>query len=228
MSEIIWGISQKRDGSMKYVGRESASMINREKFFKSIGIDPGKVVIAGLIHGKEIKKVTADDRGELVSDTDGLITNVLDVYLSATAADCLPIYFIDRQQNVIGLAHAGWRGTAKNIAAAMIEKMTREFNCQPKDVEVIIGPYIKACHFEVEKVIDEFASYPSSIHRQNDKLTIDLGQINKEQLMAAGVVSDNIAISDECTYCLPEKYFSYRRDKPAEIEAMVAYIGIKP
>jgi YfiH family protein len=228
MSEIVWGISQKKDGSMKYVGRESASIINRENFFNSKGVDPKKVVIAGLIHGKEIKIVREEDRGKFIPDVDGLVTDTRDVYLSATAADCLPIYYIDRKQNVIGLAHAGWRGTAKNIAAAMVEVMVRDFKCDPRDIEVIIGPYIKACHFEVEKIIDEFLPFPSSIHRENDKLTIDLGQINKEQLMAVGIAEDRIVISDECTYCLSEKYYSYRRDKPSEIEAVVAYIGIKP
>ncbi len=152
MSEIVWGISQRKDGSMKYVDRESASIVNRENFFKNIGIDPNKVMIAGLVHGKDIKKVTADDRGEFVPDTDGLITNAPDVYLSVTAADCLPLYFIDQKQNVIGLAHAGWRGTAKNISSAMVEKMVRDFDCDPKNIKVIIGPYIKACHFEVEKI----------------------------------------------------------------------------
>ena len=213
---------------MKYVGRESASMVNREKFFKNIGIDPDKVVIAGLVHGKDIKNVNEENRGEFIADTDGLITKVPDVYLSVTAADCLPIYFIDRKLQVIGLAHAGWRGTAKNIAQAMVGKMIEDFKCDPKDIEVTIGPYIKACHFEVENVIPEFAGHDSAIHQQANRTTIDLGQINKEQLISAGVPEANITVSDECTHCLTEKYFSYRRDKPVDIEAMVAYIGIKP
>lgn len=211
---------------MKYINRESASIFNRKRYFESIGIDPAKVVIAGLIHGNDVKIMTEVDAGKHIPDVDGLVTNCPGVVLSVTAADCLPVYFIDQNKSVIGLAHAGWRGTAKNMAGTMVDKMVKEFACDPKNIFVYIGPYIKACHFEVENVIEEFIKYPSSIHREASRTTLDLGRITQEQLVLSGVAENHIVVSDECTYCLNEKYFSYRRDKPTEIEAMVAFIGI--
>jgi len=88
---------------------------------------------------------------------------------------------------------------------------------------VLIGPHIRACHFEVkEDVAQQFAAYPEFV-RRGSKISIDLAGIVRRQLLAAGLAPSNIAISEECTYEIPDQYFSYRRDG-GELRVMAAYV----
>ena len=92
-----------------------------------------------------------------------------------------------------------------------------------------IGPGIGVCHYEVKEDIVEIfrAKFPLEVMAkmtQGDRL--DLEGIAKYQLVATGLETENIEIDPDCTYCLPDRYFSFRRDKPESIEAMIAVIGL--
>ncbi len=192
-----------------------------------MGLDPNTVVSASLVHGDNIAVVTESNIGQKIENTDGLITATPGVILTITVADCLPIYFFDQTKRVVGLTHAGWRGVVKNLASKMIQKMRSEFGTDPKDVLVTIGPHIKECHFEVrEDVAEQFKDYPEFILRKDNKINLNLAGVVKKQLEDEGVLSEHISISNDCTYCLDKKYFSFRRDQPERVEAMIAYIGL--
>lgn len=224
LENITWGMSEKQDGQMKFVGHELESLANRKKYFESINVDPAQVVMAGLVHGQEIKVVTGDDRGKFLPETDGLLTNTTDVFLSVTAADCLPIYYIDQKHHAIGLAHAGWKSVLNEMAGQMMQAMHSFFGTEPVDLEVYIGPHIR--HYKVLKNrADLFTSFSSYVTQMGDEYQLDLSGIVKLQLTNSGVA--RVQISPECTHCETEKYFSYQRDKPEETQAMVAYIGIQ-
>ena len=159
-------------------------------------------------------------------DCDALITNQSKYLLTITVADCLPIYFYDKNKKVAALAHAGWRGVASKIVEEVINTFINHYDSNLNDVEIFIGPHIRDCHFEVKNdVSSQFKISDSTI--RDGKTYINLSKIVKDQLLQLNINNDNISISDECTYCLNDKYFSYRRDKPQELETMIAYIGLK-
>jgi YfiH family protein len=233
--KIIKGFSTIRDGNMKiYPGNihnkeneNTRNKENRKLLLKKVGLDDSNLVLAGLVHGNKIVVVSSDDKGKVVPDCDGFITNIPGIILGVTAADCVPVYFWDKNKNVIGMVHAGWRGVQKDIMAEMINLFINNYDCLVGDIEVEIGPHIKDCHFEVqEDVIENFTDYSDYLRIVEGKKYLSLGGIIIKQLLLVGIRKENIRESSDCTFCEKEKYFSYRRDKPEDIEAMMGYIAI--
>lgn len=201
-------------------------LINRKMFFSKIKIDLANVVSAEAVHGNKIKVVNRQDAGKVIKNVDGLITDSKKVFLAVTVADCLPIYLFDSKTKVIGLLHAGWRGLEKNIIENAIKAMIKKFKVKLAHLEVWIGPYIKSCHYRVRNdLINKFSNYPEALIIKNNKYFIDLACIAKQKFIDTGVNNVNIKISLKCAHCLKDKYYSYRRDKPKRLKAMVAYIG---
>jgi YfiH family protein len=218
--DIYLGISERKNGPMKH------SLENRLLFFKNNNLDNKILVSAGLTHDNKVSIVENINENKVISDCDALITNQNTYLLTVTIADCLPIYFYDKNKKVIALAHAGWHGVVLEIAKKVIDKFVDNYNSIPSEIEVFIGPHIKDCHFEVQAdVASQFES--ADVVIKNKKQYINLAQVVTKQLLTSGVLNDNILISSDCTHCLSDKYFSYRRDNPLEPETMIAYIGLK-
>ena len=138
-----------------------------------------------------------------------------------------PIYFYEPFSRVIGLAHAGWKSIVKGIISNIIRTMVKNCGAKADKILVGIGPGIQSCHFEIQKdVLENFKKYPFSIIKKEGGIFIDLSEIIFQQLKKSGLLLNHIEKSEECTHCLKEKYFSYRRDKPKTLEAMIAYIGL--
>lgn len=202
----------------------NAGLENRAKYFVEQGIDIKDVVATRLCHGTKIVRVTQSERGKIISETDGLITNEKNVCLTVTVADCVPVIFWDETKEVIGIAHAGWRGVVAKISQAMVKKFKSEFDSNSEDIKVFIGPHIQKCHFEIQSdILDNFKDYSEQIVQKDNKIFVDLIEILRHQLETSGVSSRNLEISPECTYCNHE-YFSFRRDKPEEVQSQVAWI----
>lgn len=226
--KIIKGISEKKDGNMKIVGESIVTINNRRNFLQKEGFDSNNLVMASLDHGNKVIVVSEKDKGKIHNGYDGLVTNETDLILGVTAADCLPIYFWNEQKTVIGIAHAGWRGVKSEIVKEMIQIFVEKFSCDTRDIYVEVGPHIKDCHFEVRgDLVKAFSEFLDCFRKSDDsaKIFIDLGKIVQRQLIKIGLGINNIKISTECTYC-NDKYFSYRRDKPTDIEAVIAYITL--
>ncbi|MDD2681075.1 MAG: peptidoglycan editing factor PgeF [Patescibacteria group bacterium] len=217
---IISGISEKKDGPMK------SSLDNRLLFFKNEGLDKKIIVSAGLIHGNRVAIIESINKETVINRCDALITNNSKYLLAITVADCLPVYFFDNNKKVVALAHAGWRGIISKIISEVVSSFINDYRSNLSDINVFIGPHIQDCHFEVKKdVADYFKQDYLAIN--NGKKYINLSLAAKNQLIESGVLSSNISISDECTYCLRDKYFSFRRDNPENLETMIAYLSLK-
>lgn len=224
-SHYCFGNSEKKDGAMNFSAPDM--MKHRKDFLTKIGLDFNKMVSTVLTHGSNIQVVTSEHAGQILQGFDGLVTSDPGIILTVTTADCLPVYFFDTHGRAVGLAHAGWRGVENGILVKMVEVMKSMYQIAPEDISVLVGPHIKQCHFEVQKdTADLFSAHKSAILDRDGKIFIDLGLIVKRQLEAVGVIAKNITISEECTYCLPEKYYSFRRDKPERVEAVLAYAMI--
>lgn len=221
-------ISVRGDGSMRLGGSNVSDIEeNRSRYFVQRGIDPARVVAARLAHGTDVARVGNSEAGQEIGAVDGLMTDVKNLYLSITVADCLPVYLFDPIHGAIALLHAGWRGLAGNIAAVAVARMAREFGTEPVAAEALIGPGIGPCHFDVhDDVAGRFTGYPGTLSSKSGRTYLDLGEVARQQLIRAGVPAGGIKRDSSCTFCDVGRYFSFRRDKPAEVEAMVAAIGI--
>lgn len=150
---IYLGISNKKDGPMK------SSLENRFLFFKNKGLADKNTISAGLADSNKVIVVDDIDTSQRIENCDALITNQSQYLLTITVADCLPIYFYDKNKNIIALAHAGWRGVLLNITQAVIDVFLNHYDSNLEDLEVYIGPHIKDCCFEVKNdVLNQFKS----------------------------------------------------------------------
>lgn len=195
---------------------------NYRRFCAAIGADISRVVMTKQVHGTVIRTATpADCKADLYDpegyECDGLITNVHGLALTVFSADCIPVLLYDPVQKVIAAVHAGWRGTAGDIAGKAARQMQADYGCRPGDILAAIGPGISQCCFETHADVPEAMiaalgelAKPHIISLENGKFKVGLKEINAALLQRAGVVPDHIEISRDCTACLPEKYWSHR------------------
>ena len=185
---------------------------------------PEHIVCSRQTHTTNVRKVTEEDLGKGVvretdyDDVDGLITNVPGIILATFYADCVPLYFVDVKNKAIGLSHSGWRGTVNRMGQATLQAMKRAYGTEPSDVMAAIGPSICQDCYEVgEEVADAFRkSFPNEWEylirkgKEEGKHQLDLQETNRRILLAAGVLPENIAVTDICTCCNSELLFSHR------------------
>lgn len=156
---------------------------------------------------------------------DGMVTDIPGALLTVFGGDCPSVYIVDPVKKCAGLVHAGWKGTLGKIPEVAIARMTLEFGCEPADMYAAIGPGIcRDCYEMGDEVYDTFASEWSeadaerifSKYPANDeagrgwKYHLDLREANKMTLLRAGIPEDHIAVSNVCTMCNVETFYSYR------------------
>ena len=196
---------------------------NYELLGNALGFDYKNIVFTRQVHGNAVRVVSSLDRHELFSpvpyEADGLITNEKNVPLIIFTADCTPILMYDSVRQVIAAVHAGWRGTVQNIAGAAVARMRDEFGCAPEDIRAAIGPCISQCCFEtgceVPEAMEKCAAGAEGFYSRKGggKYMVDLKGFNGYLLTLAGLREENIAVSQECTMCSHDKYWSHRYTK---------------
>ena len=186
-----------------------------------IGVDPKDMVFSKQIHSDNIYKVTEKDKGKglyLQSDiysADGLITNIPGIPLVAFYADCVPVFLFDPVLKVISLVHSGWKGTLLKIGQKAVRLMESDYGCDINNILAAIGPSIGSCHYEVS---DDIANKFSDVFKGEDilkdigngKYMLDLWKANAGILKDAGIQDQNLSLSNECTYCKSDMFFSHR------------------
>lgn len=151
---------------------------------------------------------------DAIENCDALISDRKDVVLTILTADCVPILLYDEKQEVVAAVHAGWKGTQSEIAFKTIQKMKKEFLSNPKDILAGLAPSIGSCCYEVgEDVARYFFDIPKSFDKIGEKYMLDLPYLNKKQLLNAGVLEQNIEMSELCTACNVDRFFSYRKEQ---------------
>ncbi|MBZ0156656.1 MAG: peptidoglycan editing factor PgeF [Alphaproteobacteria bacterium] len=148
---------------------------------------------------------------------DAVVTNRAGVLIGIQVADCVPLLLYDRKRQVVGAVHAGWRGTGAGILKGTVHAMGERFSSDPSDILVAVGPSIKGCCYEVGHEVVEAVRKASGegeyYRKKGEKYYIDLPLANRLQALSLGIPPENIWVSDECTFCLPHKYYSYRFGK---------------
>jgi len=196
---------------------------NIEILCKKIGITSEKLIIPYQTHGTEVQeiddayfKLSAEEKTNYLNGVDAIFTQLPQVCISITTADCVPLLFFDPIKKVVAAAHAGWRGTCGRIAEKTIYALIERFNCNAADILVTIGPSISSNVYEVgAEVVNAFkaAGFDTTqiVNMRNDSIFLDLWQANEQVLEKVGILPENIEISGICTYTEHERFFSARR-----------------
>lgn len=224
-STRLGGVSKNEFKSMNLslsCGDDPKNVIkNYEIFCSALDFDINKIVRIKQVHGNKIEMISEEDvkngfEKEVTKTADGLVTNVPGIILSTRHADCLAIFMVDPVLKVVGLAHAGWRGTVARVAKSLVDAFINNYGSDPQNIVCALGPGIRKCCFEVGKdVFEEFKNMNlvgfDNFYTQNgDRFNIDTLKVNKEILIQCGVKEQNIFKSDVCTNCNHDLLFSHR------------------
>lgn len=198
---------------------------NRRRAARAVGFPLEDLVALQQVHGDRVAVVAAEHRGRgaltyetALPGTDAVITNVPGVPLSTYHADCVPVIFLDPVTPAVGLAHAGWKGTALKIAAKTLLEMKKYFGTRVEDCLVAIGPSIGPCCYEVDRPVrDAFGqafAHGEAFFRAagQGKWHLDLWEANASALEEAGVPRDHIFTSRLCTGCQRDLFYSHRKE----------------
>jgi YfiH family protein len=194
-------VIENRLRSFHAVNRESQSM------FDVWQVHSADVVIANAPHNFSPPEFKAD----------AIITDNPEVTLFMRFADCTPILLFDPVNFAVGIAHAGWMGTVKHVASAVVNAMGAAYGTRSSDIIAGIGPSIGPDHYQIGQ--DVIARVIEAFQEDADRLLIrreagvyfDLWEANTLSLARAGVTK--IEISGLCTACHPEDWYSHRAQK---------------
>lgn len=199
----------------RYCGdSDEAIRRNREALCSLLGITDDHLLMPHQVHKAEIAVVN-EQRDIDLEGYDALMTNVEDVCIGVSTADCIPVLLYDKKQRAVCAVHAGWRGTVMRIVEQSIARMTEVYGTNPADLIAQIGPGIHLESFEVgDEVYQAFedAGFDmNSISKKYEKWHLDLPECNRLQLISAGVPESQVSVSPVCTYMQSDTYFSARR-----------------
>lgn len=206
-----------------YCGDNRNAVIeNRKRLYEQLPECPKALIIPHQTHDIVVRTIREDffqqseDAQQLsLEGVDSLITDLPGVCICVSTADCISVMIYDARLGVVGIAHAGWRGTVKGIVTALSEAFSTQYESRPQDRFAIIGPGISVDAFEVgDEIYEAFdkAGFPlQSITTRKMKWHIDLWEANRWLLLESGLDVSHIQMSGICTYQQNEIFFSARR-----------------
>ena len=224
MGGVSKGIFSTMNLSFNRGDDKAAVEENFRRIAKALSSSTENMVFSDQTHTANIRVVTEADRGKGIhypldyKDIDGLVTNEKNIMLVTFYADCVPIYLVDTVNKAIGLCHSGWRGTTLKISCETLKVMNEQYSTKTENVLAVIGPSIcQDCYEVSEDVIEEFIkkygkdnSEKIAYKKDYGKYQLDLWKANKIALLEAGVLDENITVTDICTCCNSELLFSHR------------------
>ncbi len=209
---------------------------NRETLCSLLGIDDRHLLMPHQVHltktvriDEALLTLSEEEKTEALEGYDALMTNLSDVCIGVSTADCIPVLLHDEAHHAVCAIHAGWRGTAGRIVEKALAEMGKAYGTRPEQVKAQIGPGIHLESFEVgDEVYETFlkegfdmkaiskkfpAKDSSLLHLPSSlkKWHIDLPECNRLQLRDSGVPESQISVSPVCTFQQSADYFSARR-----------------
>jgi polyphenol oxidase len=178
---------------------------------------PDSISTLKQIHSDTV--VLADGRTGCLGEGDALLSNTPGVTVAVKTADCLPILLVDGANRAVAAVHAGWRGTVRQVARRSVDAMRRAFATRPADLHAALGPGIGACCYEVGPEVSAEFGLSGRTH-------VNLPEVNRLQLIADGIPPTQIYISELCTHCRQDDFWSYRREKQ-EAGRMFSFAGVR-
>ena len=186
-----------------------------------MGCGENDFVVTKQVHGRLVHLAQDADRyivgGDKRIECDGFVTNIKGLPIMIYIADCVPVLMYDPAAGVIAAEHCGWKSSVQDMLGAAVEKMC-SLGAKPESIRAAIGASIGKCCFEcdddVPAAVEKYLGGDTEgllEKRENGKTHVDLRGANARRLMQLGIPAEKIDVSDECTMCLPEQYWSHRR-----------------
>lgn len=242
-STRLGGVSQEYFTSLNvglHVSDNQDDVIyNRKIVASKINFDLENWILGEQVHDSKIEEVGKSSSGsgvysldDAILGVDGLYTRDKGVLLVSLYADCTPLYFYSKKDEMIGLAHAGWRGTVGEIGPKMIKLWTND-GVLLEDIKVIIGPSIGKDAYKVDtnviekvkQVLEPFEKCPYE-EVESGQYLLDLKLLNYLLLRKVGLYDHQIEISQYCTAANTDLFFSHRKEN-GKTGRMMSFLGYR-
>jgi YfiH family protein len=184
------------------------------------------IVFLRQVHGDECVVLTSKNKLRREYRGDAILTDRKDIFISIQVADCVPIFLLEEKRKVIGLIHAGWKGTLLGIAKRTMETAKEQLGCQPGDFTLCFGPSIRSCCYRVSDDVAILFGHKNPHSSAKGGAYLDLVGINRKQLLECGVKDNRMFDTGGCTCCEEKLFYSYRREKK-NTGRMVGFLGLK-
>jgi YfiH family protein len=219
------GVSNGHFASLNFSEREGDASENVRQNWKVIAetfnLQVGQFFVVNQVHGDRILIIDHTNIALINRQrhqVDAIVTDRPGLAIGIKTADCVPVFLADTARRIIGVVHAGWRGTSLNISAKTVTAFAETFSSQPADMLAVIGPAIGICCYEVDDAVFNAVTgdgiWKSAFIpcREKGKWMLDLPSANRRQLLQAGIPPANVFSSDICTSCRKDIFFSHRGD----------------
>jgi YfiH family protein len=187
---------------------------NKVALCSLLGIECDHLVMPHQVHDCVIRRIDGPQQ-ETLEGVDAVMTNVSQLCIGVSTADCIPILLFDPVHRAVSAVHAGWRGTVLRIVEKAVEAMQESYDTEAADLQAVVGPGISLNSFEVgDEVYDQFQAAGfemEAISRRDEKWHINLPECNRLQLVESGVLPSHIQMTNICTFQACDRFFSARR-----------------
>jgi len=184
---------------------------NRERLAKALG--GGRLQTVRQVHGCHVRRLPSNGRRpqEPGGSADAMITDRPGLLLTILVADCQAVLIYDPHKRVVANIHSGWRGSVANIIGCTVDAMVREYGCDPMQLLAGVSPSLGPC-------CAEFINYRTEIPERYWNYRIgrnhfDFWALSRDQLVGAGLQDAHIQVSQICTRCNSQRFFSYRANR---------------
>ena len=159
---------------------------NRKALAHELGVEENRILIPHQVHGVEVRQIAGEFlsmpeniRKMVLEGVDAIMTNLKNVCIGVSTADCIPVLLYDEEHHAVAAIHAGWRGTLARIVHKTMQEMAFAYKTEPKHLKAVIGPGISMENFEVgDEVYEAFeqaafpmeeiaAQYPNAAFKAN-------------------------------------------------------------
>lgn len=235
---VVHGLTHRVEGMGKADGNVGYSTPRdkqdawemRQLWCEAIGVDAGKMVLVGQVHGADVFETlpvhtgmgSSPDRPQ-AGYADALITDQPDLVLTTLHADCQPVLLVDPERPAVAAIHAGWRGTVEDVVGATVRAMQEAYGSDPANILAYLGPGIGGCCNEVgpevtaawrDQASDLGPLAELAVTIPSIREHLDIPRANALLLQRAGVQPEHIEISSICTKCSTDEWFSHRGQGP--------------
>ena len=206
-----------------------AIALNRARFLAAAGMPGWPLLKLRQVHSAAVRAMKDTWAANEPVEGDAAVTDLRGVALCVQTADCVPILIAHRDARCIAAVHAGWRGTAAGIATSTVARLVEEYGVAASDLIAVIGPHNAVCCYEVgDDVVQAIGLSDAFVRRPEwSKPHFDQARANLHQLRQAGIPEDRIVVSNLCTQCRADLFFSHRREG-VRAGRLLSVIGITP
>lgn len=195
-----------------------------EQLMRQLGTTGAYRVSAQQKHTANVHVVTEEDLGKCfplshIENTDAMVTNLPKVCLVISVADCIPLLLVDPENRAIGIAHSGRKGTLQKIGVNTVRTMRETYGSDPSKMIAVIGPGICQSCYEVgpevwAETVEAWGEEKSRavFEKKDGRYYLDLWASNRMVLTEAGLLPENIVVTNLCNRCNSGVFYSFRAD----------------